>query len=119
MSTSLDFLVTLRSRHAEELRDYLAKVIATADRTPWSRQGTPVRASDIAVPIRIVTEDRTPEKDREEDEQLKKRIDEYKITDPNRARLLEFELSEKERKFARWDQELFVSVRPTPSSMPW
>jgi hypothetical protein len=111
MNTSLSQLVTQRSRHAEELKAYLARVIEVADRTLWSRQGTPVRPTDIAIPIRTIVEDRSLDKDRQEqDEQekrLREKIDAYKLTDPNRAKLLEFELSDKKRKFARWDQELF------------
>jgi HEAT repeat protein len=111
MTTSLNTLCTLRSRHAEELKAYLARVIEVADRTLWSRQGRPVRPTDIVIPIRTIVEDRSLDKDRQEqderEKQLRDKIDEYKITDSNRAKLLEFELGEKKRKFARWDQELF------------
>jgi HEAT repeat protein len=122
MTTSLNTLCTLRSRHAEEIKGYLARVIEVADRTLWSRQGTPVRPTDIAIPIRTIVEDRSLDKDRQEqDEQekrLREKIDAYKLTDPNRAKLLEFELSDKKRKFARWDQELFRSGKVLVKSGP-
>ena len=73
MTATLGQLVDVRSQVAEELRRFYETTIETLDRTPWYRNGHVIRASQIAIPARVLKEDSRPrqrphgEEEREDD----------------------------------------------------
>jgi tetratricopeptide (TPR) repeat protein len=56
MSATLARLLSCRSQFAEELEAYYQALVKCFDSTPWSQHGKQIRASDVAVPVRVLTE---------------------------------------------------------------
>ncbi|MFQ5880529.1 MAG: NACHT domain-containing protein, partial [Dehalococcoidia bacterium] len=60
MTTTLEQLVNVRSQLAEDLRGYYEALINALDRTPWYRAGQLMRASQVAIPARVLKEETAP-----------------------------------------------------------
>ena len=50
--------VQVRSQLAGDLQGYYETLIDTLDCTPWYRQGTVIQASMVAIPARVLKEER-------------------------------------------------------------
>ena len=54
---TLEQLIGVRSQLAEQMGEYCRLVIAKLDGMPWYRAGQPLRASDVAIPARVLKEE--------------------------------------------------------------
>src|SRR5437867_10962809 len=61
MAATVAQLIPVRSQLAEEICRYCTLLIDKLDRTRWFRQGKLIRASDVAVPVRVLKESTRPE----------------------------------------------------------
>src|SRR5262245_4749294 len=58
MHATLTKLIVVRSQLADDLRSYSESLRETCDLTPWRRlDGTLVRLSDVAIPVRVLKEE--------------------------------------------------------------
>jgi hypothetical protein len=108
MSASLDKIVEVRSQLAEDLQGYYETFISALDRTPWFRNGTPIRASQIAVPARVLKEEirvRTIPVAGDRLESGKEIPDWYGYVDPNLTALYEEPTLSKRREESIWKNE--------------
>ena len=112
MAATLAHLVTIRSQLAEEICLYCTRLIDTLDRTPWFRQGKNIRASDVAVPVRVLKESTGPEPSRSERERTeddspnrREREPSRDYVDPELAALYEEATREKRKEEVPWLQE--------------
>src|SRR5207249_3372715 len=99
MPTTLAQLITVRSQLAEEICRYCTRLIDKLDHTPWFRQEKNIRASDVAVPVRVLKESTRPKPPRSEREPSRDYVD------PELAALYEEATLEKRKQEVPWHQE--------------
>src|ERR1041384_6075972 len=68
MTAYLRQLVEVRSQLAEEICQYCTRLVEKLEGTPWFREGQRIRASDLAVPVRVFKESTRLERSRFEGE---------------------------------------------------
>jgi hypothetical protein len=108
MTATLEQLVNVRSQVAEDLQRYYERLIDTLDLTPWHRRGNLIRASEVAIPARVLKEETKPARARmpgrdSEDERDKEPARDF--VDPEIAALYEEPTGLKRREEVAWKDE--------------
>lgn len=113
VAPTLAALAAQRSWLVEELERYCTSLIEKLDRTPWFRQGQRIRASAVAVPVRVLKESTRPEPRRPgprgeegaEPDEPQRREAARDYVDPQIAALYEEAAGEKRQEEVPWAQE--------------
>jgi HEAT repeat protein len=106
---TLDQLIAVRSQLADDIKTYCEGLVRKLDRTPWHRDGQNLRASAVAVHMRVLKQSTRPDprerERRDEPEHERERAASRDYTDPELARLYEEAAREERQEEAPWEQE--------------
>jgi transcriptional regulator with XRE-family HTH domain len=98
-------LIDVRSSLVEEIRTYY-RALDRLDRTPWYQGGRMIRATDVAIPVRVLKDkppSAWPEDNEKEPERRRESV--RLAVDPEIAALYEEPVKRKGRKEVPWDVE--------------
>jgi hypothetical protein len=108
MPATLEKLVKVRSQVAEDLKHYYERLIDALDRTPWHRRGNLIRASEVAIPARVLKEETRPPRapmSRRDSETARDKEPARDFVDPEIAALYEEPTLVKRREEVAWKGE--------------